>query len=157
MNLLMNFSSTLQLFLGQRHNWAERWVCSPQPAQPLVPLKMLLKDYFPCSISLLGHLGVSRAGYRACDACCLCCAAQSQRKSRHQGSLKPPRLDTPRCKAVPVFKEWDELGSSPGWWWTASQQQLAGAKGHVTGRDFCGCFPSRMCSLAWGAQYRCPQ
>lgn len=78
----MTFSSTLcSSFWVQ-----DRKVCSPQPAQPLVPLNMLVKGCSPCFISLLGHLGVSRAGYGARDACCPWCAAQSRSKGRHWGS-----------------------------------------------------------------------
>lgn len=47
---------------------------------------MLVKGCSPCFISLLGHLGVSQAGYGARDARCPWCAAQFRSKGRHRGS-----------------------------------------------------------------------
>lgn len=39
---------------------------------------------------------------------------QSWSKGRHWAFPKPPQVDTPRPKAVLVFRGWDELGSSAG-------------------------------------------
>lgn len=77
-------------------------------------LKMLVKGSFPCFISLLGHLGVSRAGCRACDACCpWCAAAQSQSKAgtgvpqSHHGRI---RLTARLCQCS---KNGMSLGAAP--------------------------------------------
>lgn len=79
----------------------------------------------------------------------VCCAVPEQGQA--PGIPQAGTAGSQRCKAALVSKEWDELWSSPGWWWTASQQHLAGAKGHVPSGDCCGGSPSVTVQLCLGS------